>query len=571
MEKFFRYWFIIALFISWPLFTGCYSYLARDAGDSLFRNPKPKDLAKHLANLECNSQPAQKNSYFESLICHNKRLIKEDESFKCMLAKPTDLRLIGFDPKDPQYEKYKEDVLKGELLLRFAWYSDVHMRQRELRLGSKFVSRRLDDLVASAEFNPVQMDFLWAVYLSQIEAVNQLNRQNERVDFMIHTGDSADTGSIEELYQFIYISDELDIPWLNIVGNHDVTIFGNYMARLGYGRDPNVIFYPIGSLGDFIWMHGNERKTSGYGRYLLPVPARAVHLAKVEPENKIKVPATSHHGFDLMWNCDPNCDRDCNHPKCYKQIKQEAFDCERAGDYAFDLCEKPIPIRLFALNSTRRDNLGAEGEISDEQLKWLKAMLLPAGMGINLVFAHHRAEGFSDDAQALLVGPRTLSGSLSPINDLKDRTIVVFTGHVHENHLYKPHRLTGRKHYELNTSSVLEFPQIGRLIELRRKEGGEVWLISRALWNSYMVVQEEKMEYSQAEEIEDKILETCKGIHRNPKMEKPADAVKCCNYGAYADYLEKSDHFSGRPQRLKESWDAANVIIQIRPGKPHKW
>jgi len=45
--------------------------------------------------------------------------------------------------------------------------------------------------------------------------------------------------------QFIYISNQLNIPWLNLVGNHDDTIFGNYNPRLGYGRDPDVNFYPV--------------------------------------------------------------------------------------------------------------------------------------------------------------------------------------------------------------------------------------------------------------------------------------------------------------------------------------
>ena len=95
---------------------------------------------------------------------------------------------------------------------------------------------------------------------------------------MVHTGDSIDAGTIQELYQFIYISDKLQmIPWLNLVGNHDVAIFGNYQERIAYAREAGVNFYPVGDLTNFVWMHRKQRVISGFGWHLLPAPSEGGH------------------------------------------------------------------------------------------------------------------------------------------------------------------------------------------------------------------------------------------------------------------------------------------------------
>lgn len=507
----------------------------------LYRNPDPQ----HLKNLECGSQTSPELHYFERLICHSRENLRDNNDFKHMLGLDDDLRVVGFDPGK------RTEALDAKLLLRFVWFSDTHIRQRELKLGSKFFSHSLDFLISSVEHDPVQEDFHWAVYFSQIEATNRLHKAllPEGVDFMIHTGDGIDTGSMEELYQFIYISDQLDIPWLNLVGNHDVTIFGNYMARLGWGHDPGVVFYPVGNPGDFIWMHRREREISGFDRYLLATPARSARSPSVSPARTgQKLVPTSLHGFDLQLAQESET--------WGYQVPPRDFDYDQAGDYAADLRGIAVPVRLIALNSSQKDKLGAMGSIIAAQRGWLERTLLPPGEGINLVFVHHRPEEFDQDTQALLMGP-------------DDKTLVVFSGHKHQHRLSPP--AGPRGHYELNTGSVLEYPQIGRLIELRGEPGGPVWLISRALWSSPMAIREEMEEMRSAKEdirgVPKEILDACKGDKRNAKMENPADAVVCGHKGAYDNYLtnrKKIWRFWERPQPLDEMWDAANVIIQIK-------
>jgi predicted phosphodiesterase len=519
------YRFIVALLMISPLFTGCYSYIA-EHGPSICGNPE--------------------RNCFEDLIKHSQA--QPDGHLNFRLAEDSELRVRveNFNSRDRTDElaTYKREALTAPLLMRFVWLSDVHIRQRELRWGSKLFSEYLKKSVPSAEFNEAQADFHWAVYFSQIEAINQLNRdyRYRPVDFMIHTGDSVDTGSIEELYQFIYISNKLKIPWLNIVGNHDVTIFGNYMARLGYGRDPGVTFFPVGNLGDFIWMHRDRGEISGSARNLLPLPANSNHEPSVSTWKDKKLARTFHHGFDLEVG------KTCTD----KAPKIPSYD--NAGNYATDLCAIPLPVRLIGLNSAKKDKLGAEGSIDPEQHRWLKERLRGKRESIYLLFFHHRLKDMSyalSDARENLLA------------DLGDGALVVFTGHTHQHHLYWHAGQNGKGFYELNTGSVLEFPQIGRLIELRGNPGGRVWLISRALWSNLMTAREREMPAK--DEIKRKLKE-CKD-KREAKQENLADAVACGHYGAYDDYLQKRDG-AKPPQPFDEMWEEANVIIKLTGSGP---
>ncbi|MGD0625356.1 MAG: metallophosphoesterase [Thermodesulfobacteriota bacterium] len=516
--------FFVALLMIWPLFTGCYSYIAAP-GTPFYSGQEP--------------------NYFETLIDHSEAQLRAN--FGCRLAEDSDLRVESFNSKDRTDElaAYKSKALTAPLLLRFVWLSDVHIRQRELSLFSRILSKFLKKLVSSVEFNEAQVDFHWAVYFSQIAAINQLHRDYRYgpIDFMIHTGDSSDIGGIEELYQFIYISNKLNIPWLNIVGNHDVTIFGNYMARLGYGRDPGVNFYPVGDLGDFIWMHRDKGKISGFGRNLLPLPANSDHEPSVSTWKDKKLAPTSHHGFDLKSG------------KTCIDKAPEIPSYDEAGDYATDLCGIPIPVRLIALNSAKKDKLGADGSIDPGQRRRFKEKLRPERESINLVFFHHRPKEMYDvmyDVRKTLLA------------DHGDGTLVVFTGHTHEHHLEWYAGQNGKGFYELNTGSVLEFPQIGRLIELRGTSGGRVWLISRALWSSLMTVRKEEM--PQQEESIKQAIKECLD-QRLEKREVLADAVRCGHYGAYYDYLQKSKG-AKPPQPFEEMWEAANVIIKLTGSGP---
>jgi predicted phosphodiesterase len=371
MQNKFYYRFIVALLMICPLFTSC-AYLSAPG------------IPLHKG---------QEQGYFEDLIDCNKPNLPYEK------AEDFELRVLDVD---------KDEALAAPLLLRFVWLTDVHMIQREIKLGSKIFSHALDEVAPSTEFNNAQEDFHWAVYFSQIAAINELHRKDP-IDFMIHTGDSANYGSVEEIYQFIYITNKLKIPWLNIVGNHDTTILGNFLSRLGYGRDPNVIFYPVSDLGGFVWMHRSKdlSQISGYGRHLLPVPVNCQHEPSISTWPNKKLVRTFHHGFDLELG-----------ETCSTEPSENiSYDSKKLGDYATDLCGIPIPVRLIALNSAKKDAFGANISINNEQREKLKKELLHESGGINLVFVHHRLDE-NNETEALLANHG-------------DGTVVAFTGHKH--------------------------------------------------------------------------------------------------------------------------------------------
>ena len=443
------------------------------------------------------------------------------------LAGEKELRVVG------DGAEAKKEAFEAPLLLRFVWFSDVQLRQREVKLFSKRTSATLDNIIPSFEHNFVQEDFDWAVYLSLIAATNRLHR-DKPLDFMIHTGDAIDAGTVEELYQFVYISDILLIPWLNLVGNHDIAIFGNYKERVSYTRQAGVNFYPIGSVGSFVWMHRKERLISGFGRHLLPVPSEHGHPASEDDRAGKKLPPTYHHGFDLIIE------------KRDDGFTRKNLDYEKvSGYYATDLCNTAIPVRLIAMNTAKTSDWGADAYVDESQRTWLQKSLLRSDKGINIVFSHHRPDGFDKRTKEIL----SASGPAS---------LVMFTGHTHRHNLKRHGDENGQAYYELNNGSVLEYPQIGRLIELRGTPQGKIWLISRALWSSPMAVGDMPSR-SEAKLF----LQDCHD-HREAKRHEPVEAVQCGHIGALEDYWSDKKKVWGRPQSFDDAWKNANVILPIR-------
>jgi 3',5'-cyclic AMP phosphodiesterase CpdA len=152
-------------------------------------------------------------------------------------------------------QKIWELVAKGPAgepaaLLSFMHFSDVQIREPEAKLGGTAVSRRLDKLIPSFERDYEQERYSMFVYGAIVETVNReialLREEESRLpynevapriapQFMIHTGDSVDAGLKSEFDTFERFSNRLDIPWYQVVGNHDVLAFGNLrMSR----KDP---------------------------------------------------------------------------------------------------------------------------------------------------------------------------------------------------------------------------------------------------------------------------------------------------------------------------------------------
>jgi hypothetical protein len=484
--------------------TSCYSFIGR------YGNPFYEGPDRH---------------FFERLVDRSFRSESLGSDFTTNLAPDDALQVVGAGPE------YLAHCLTAPVLMRFAWLSDVQLRQREVKLFNDRASLTLDKVIPSFERNPVQEDYDWAVYTSYIAAINQLHRNSLPLDFMIHTGDAIDAGSIEELYKFIYITNKLQIPWLNLVGNHDISIFGNYKERLGYTRQAAVNFYPVGSQSNFLLMHARERMISGFGPHLLPVPAEMGHSPSEDGTAKIR--STCVHGFDLYLRQDPS-------DPCPEGPEIQNLP----GYYAFDIDATAVPIRIIALNSARQETWGADGEIDVPQQAWLQHVMNTAEGRLLLVFSHHRPFDFDAATMAILHQPRR-------------EPLVFFSGHTHKHHLTQHKRGDGRAFFELNTGSILDYPQLGRLIELRGAPGGILCLVSRTLWPSHLNIDRN----IPSAELQ-KILIDCESM-RLEYFQLLHLAARCGHYGALEDFRHGETGPWGEPQPMEAAVSAANVVILL--------
>jgi hypothetical protein len=277
-------------------------------------------------------------------------------------------------------------------------------------------------------------------------------------------------------------------------------------------------------------MHRRERFFSGFGHHLLPTPSEGGH-APSEDGNK-KIPPTFWHGFDLKAGPDRDARSKIN------------IDLSRTpGYYAFDTGDG-IPVRVIMLNSAKLDQWGADGEIDERQRDWLKHTVASAEDRLLLVFSHHRPNDFDDETLAILHDPRR-------------GPMLFFSGHTHQHHLTVHRSPKGPSFYELNTGSVLEYPQIARLIEIRGIPGETGYLVSRALWSSHLdldpTIERERLEKDLAE---------C-GQNREAHRKVLAGAAGCGHRGALKDYLDRKERAWGRSQPFEEAWRNANIVVPV--------
>ncbi len=134
--------------------------------------------------------------------------------------------------------------------------------------GKKF-TKFADLFNESFTFKPGMVVYEHSYHLTLIQTINEMlekidkhnrnpNKEEkiEKPKFMIHTGDAVNMGVVSELYEFIYITNELNIPWFNVLGNHDAQVYGNLSSKeVGVIR-PNMGFQTLSHRYNFINMHG---------------------------------------------------------------------------------------------------------------------------------------------------------------------------------------------------------------------------------------------------------------------------------------------------------------------------
>ncbi len=142
-------------------------------------------------------------------------------------------------------------------------------------------------------------------------------------------------------------------------------------------------------------------------------------------------------------------------------------------DRLYYTCEILPGVRLIGLNSNQFDSQGKLlpfGRLDQEQLLWLKQVLLQAGDDVILVMVHHNAiEHLPNQSQHTLGRRYMIENALELLQLLEEAGVqLIFTGHLHVQDIARFGNI-----YEITTGSLVSYPHPYRIVEFCRDNAGK--------------------------------------------------------------------------------------------------
>ena len=399
------------------------------------------------------------------------------------------------------------EVLKPRLsttALSFIHLSDVQLRDGDVTLDDPELSKRLHWIFRSFEYDPDEMAYgrymVEGLFATINKAVTKFaNDDPNRPAFVIHTGDLIDAGVTTEVDIVHALIDRFSIPFFNVIGNHDVLVFGNMLPpkTMGSNSDagcvragsllapyiayfrrhkpwflPTILCTNVSDKVTLIASDTHARSLANFIKHLkdpqrVPSPAltdAGPSTGCTSTPDVATQPLTRDHGFDL------------NHDKGY---------------YAFirSLTLGGRPRRAFFIVLDSMDLLDREGgnlgRIRPAQFQWLSATLAcVAPSDLVFLFAHH---GLSDitigdgDLPADRNAPSALEQLLVEHNKQQHNIIGFLFGHHHQHRICKdgagrPRPTVCKSFYEIETASIVDYPQEGRVIRIKDAGAGLAFL-----------------------------------------------------------------------------------------------
>ena len=380
------------------------------------------------------------------------------------------------------------NIQPGEKL-SFFHLSDVQLHDERVYMFSKNLTSFFDKFVNSFEHDPDMVFYDYSYYLAVIGAMRILsdrlaNEKGIEPSFMIHTGDSVNMGVVSELYELIYITNNLEIPWFNVIGNHDFQVYGNISSKHVGVINPNMGFQTINSRYNFINMHG---KGFDLDSRIYFSPDNAPHGNTASDRRSV------YNGFDMRGKFT------LENEFLNERMNQPCEKCH--GYYFFEALEpkdNDPGILCVVLDTTTKNfrfSLGTvykdveNEDITDkelrkalkyEQINWLKDVLERYSTKNNwmvLVFAHHPlSRGFFDESDEELI---------KIFEKPKYNVIAYFCGHNHT-HEINYHKNSNNANtfgfWEVITGSIFEYPKKGSLVTLRLTEEKRWELMLQSFW-----------------------------------------------------------------------------------------
>jgi 3',5'-cyclic AMP phosphodiesterase CpdA len=337
------------------------------------------------------------------------------------------------------------------LKLTFIHVSDIQLRDEQVRMYDKKTSRRADFIIHSFEHESRVETFDHAAYFAIIQTINATvgaydDGDPRRPAFMIHTGDAIDAGVVNELYEFLYISNEVKTPWYNAIGNHDVGTFGNIEQKMIYVNDPHVDFMTMHSKFNFINMH--HTASDEYPFVNVAPTNTAIELTANLDNNFF----SKFNGFDRL-------------EFTTEEIRDILLYCDACpGYYSIEIKEKNEPTGDPAVQMIVLDtgfSFGAQGDIGDEQFTWLEKEIENASDKIILVFGHHNLAGIKKGGDRLL-----------DLFTSNPSVVAYLCGHKHYHKIdYYPGPGNAFGVWEIITDAIFSYPQQGSLVRIKYENG----------------------------------------------------------------------------------------------------
>lgn len=431
------------------------------------------------------------------------------------LSDPVPRLLPGHDEVNVCFESTLE---LSHTLLSFIHLSDIQLRDPSITLTDRRLSHALDwfDALSSFEYDEdlaFYNQYVVEALFATINTIVDHTLDAERPKFVIHTGDSIDAGAIGELDRVHSLIDRLRIPFYEMLGNHDVLVFGNLTPTSKYDTD-RACTSIAALLGSKTWVAPDKLCVDQ--RVSCPNcigdEAQLVALDTQEQTRQHFIGRLQHPRADRLaetaltevgWYCDKSSPKIPNDP--YTRLHgfdlgtaNSGFDLGTAGDdpssrplgyYGFVQRIEPdvkdaqgrvvVPGRhvlFIALNSEDlEDHVGGiRGRLKHDQLQWLKDVLscvtdIPAHRrDLVLVFAHQPLSLI--DVEPRDADREQPGNTVARILEKNPNVVGYLYGHHHEHSICGDRARTDvcSKFWEVETASLVEFPQEGRLVRIKQ-------------------------------------------------------------------------------------------------------
>jgi hypothetical protein len=382
-------------------------------------------------------------------------------------------------------------------LLSFIHMSDIQLRDPSVTLTDQLVSARLDWFEPLSSFEYDQDMAFYNEYLAEavVATIDELAHYGpvpDRPTFVVHTGDSIDSGSLSELKRFHEMIHRLSIPFFELFGNHDVLVFGNLTPTSTHETDSACS--PIASLlgGETRWAPnklcvdqlvacpncvGHEAELVAKDKQ---ADSRALFMSTLQHTDADTVAEPEHaNGPGYCADTHPTVRAD-SYSRAHGfdlGTADDRFSGKMLGYYAF--VQKlatddgvPRSAVFIGLDSEELpDHVGGtRGRIEHDQLTWLKSVLdcVQRHHPRDLVFVlAHQPLGEID------VEPKDASPHdpyvLASLLESHPNIVAFLYGHHHQNQICgDPRPGTCAHFWEVETASLIEFPQEGRLMRIKQ-------------------------------------------------------------------------------------------------------